>query len=243
MKRGRKQSEKGGPPQTDRLTPATATGRVKDLYILAKRNTKMKRFAALLGILTLLVASNGAYAQTDYTWNGSTDTKWENSDNWDTFGFPGGGAPARSVDRAIIQADGDWDTVLFDNNSGQADFQNRTVVDILLDSKTNSVALTLQVTGDALFALSSVMLIGDDEVDNTATLEITGGLFAPKVMSLDSSARIGEVEVKLGANGRMQVSEETIVRGGIVVDVAAGGVMETGMLTITNGGINLPAPE
>jgi hypothetical protein len=107
----------------------------------------MKQFLTLLGIAALLIASpavDAAFAVHNNVWNGSTDSTWNDPDNWNGIGYPGDTA---CQDTATID----------DSQAGRSDWpQMDTDYKILSltmgdDAQLDANGYTLEVDGTATF--------------------------------------------------------------------------------------------
>ena len=239
VSRARPQSamEMGGPSRPDRLTPATATGRVKNHMILAKRNKKMKRFVTALAISAFLIAGPRAYAD-DYTCQVAAGN-WAVAATWAGGGFPGA-APAvgsRAYDRAVLARAGGC-AVAFPAGSGAWVFASLMIQEMQIDAATPNAAQSVTVTGDRLQLRYTEMLSGAAGAA-TATLTVTNGIFKTDDLVLDSSEANQTVTIGLGGTQTtLRVAGETLVKGtGVKCEPAAGTTIDFGLLTMEPGSI------
>jgi hypothetical protein len=224
--------EMGGPPRPDRLAPATATGRVKDLNILAKRNGKMKRFVTAFGISACLLLVPVAYAG-DYTWKGGS-TAWETGTNWNEPGFPGSGTTSRVIDRVTIADDTTTATVLFGTNSGKGPFQSVIVQEMLLDTNAAAGPMVLNVAVDRLRVNWFQIKSGTENVAHTATLDMDSGQLNIRVLDIVGNT-VSDVILQIDAD--VTVASKTLVTGDVDLQVTSGFVLDLGRLVISSGKI------
>ena len=206
---------------------------------------KMKRFLTALAIMCVSLLFAGSVLATDYFWDGWTSdvigasSKWSDGRNWGHLivNFPGSNGCC--CDRAIINnidtCNGGSQICEFDDSDGDSTypFESRCIVDLLVDSSANSLALTFRMTGDTLIVSSMTYFKGGADTE-LATLDIDGGHFSPNMLVLDSSINASEVLVDM-ATGTLLAVSMTIIKGTVDIHIDAGAVMCAGMLIMENG--------
>jgi hypothetical protein len=188
----------------------------------------------IVGFLAL--AAGSRTFGTDLTWNEyAIDKNWHNYLNWVPAAFPGGGTPARVIDRATID-NGTNMPVTFSSSSGTSPVsdvnENRPIQDLYMIGTRALVALL--VTGDTLYVRRVFMISGGDANEEAAIKVTADNAFKPEIMNLTGTSRS---RVELIIEKDVLVETETRVTGNVNIRVTDGYFYFTNWLIIKQGKI------
>jgi len=187
----------------------------------------MKALITALGICALLFASGSAYAQDDYTWDGSESSDWADDLNW-TPGGMGTDYPGENVadDTALIN-DGTNERAITLSSS-----LANTVHWVKIDANAaaGDMSLTLDNANSDLdiyrnggaSTLGYLQLVGRLSAAGVATFNYGNGSFACDWINLDGdSATAGRVVLDIDVDLTVRDATDSVLATGHVdVDVA-----------------------
>jgi len=187
----------------------------------------MRNVAAVLGIVAFLLApatANAAkLAGCLYSWDGANSTDWS-GDNWTVVSGVCGPTtvPDDAADDALINDDG------ASNRLPVFSTGTITIDDLTIEANTNSLAVSLSVTGGDLNC-DAVIVRADQDGSATATLSISDPDFSANAIQLDGRADATNGHAILDVNESFSISGDVSIAAGYGdIDVAASKVFTAG---------------